>query len=751
LVAVYEPGTLTVDQNGDLQGIPGSCISRYEYDALNRRIQTIEHPGKVIEHNTMHVYGGGAQVLAEYDVTEGEAGPLARWFVHGESFPDPLVMVDLTAAGDQPAGISEYLYYHKDALGSVGALANETGEVVERYVYDPYGNTTVLRADGTSGLPAMAESYYFDADFDGLITLVDDGHFNTCMTQTPTSLECVLIHDVNGDDVVDVIDQGVYTDFVTQYGLDTPAPPEWLQESRSKLDFNGDNALDLHDFQRFEVCFDAPSLFCLHAFDIDGDGSITLDDEYAPFAPAMSGPGSTVAVSDAGSRFDNPFLWTGQRYEPATGLYHFLYRSYDPGLGRWLQKDRRGSLRVSPGTQAALPTDTGVLAALDPANAAAEYHEALNLYVYGVSSPVRFIDPEGLSVNDVLVERDWDTIYESILGNRRAYLGAQGAATFGSFWGANVALMPEAAMKAGGLSEGMSDFADFYAEQMMWLPVDLAMAGLGAAGGSLITVGSVAQDARAVGKTTKLFTYSKRAGKLAHNVRRVKGLCLAEGTPILTRSGLMPIEDIRQGDEVIAWNFDTEETVVRSVTVTYQRWAQELIDVGLGEGLHLSVTPSHLVWTREFGWVEAASLAIGMHLKAQNGDLVSVASLGSRAVLEKVYDLGVQDAHCYFAGTNAVLVHNASYEDYASPGHAINRALEWLRERGFTQLTTIREYKYGGVGMTTADGKAGYRIDYDVPNGCHVNVFTNKEHGPHLRFPGSKKTHTHLIRRLFCR
>jgi RHS repeat-associated protein len=169
----------------------------------------------------------------------------------------------------------------------------------------------------------MPESYYFDADFDGTITSYDTAHFSGCRRDTPTSLECVLIHDINGD------------------------------------------------------------------------GSITLNDEYAPFAPAMSGPGSTVAVSDARSRFGNLFLRTSQRYEPATRLYHFLYRSYDPALGRWLQKDPLGVLAMG-GARPPLSnsSDSPVVFVLGR-SAGDEYADGLGLYQYGLSDPVDRTDRSG--------------------------------------------------------------------------------------------------------------------------------------------------------------------------------------------------------------------------------------------------------------------------------------------------------------------------------------------------------------------
>jgi RHS repeat-associated protein len=109
--------------------------------------------------------------------------------------------VDFTEAGGQ-SGMPQFFWYLKDALGSVAALKDSTDAVVERYVYDPYGKTTITN---TSGTPLSA---------------------------------------------------------------------------------NGDcNALEV------------------------------------------------------ASAYGNPFGWTGQRYDPRVGLCHFVFRSYSPSLGRWLQRD----------------------------------------------------------------------------------------------------------------------------------------------------------------------------------------------------------------------------------------------------------------------------------------------------------------------------------------------------------------------------------------------------------------------------
>ena len=52
------------------------------------------------------------------------------------------------------------------------------------------------------------------------------------------------------------------------------------------------------------------------------------------------------------------------------------------------------------------------------------------------------------------------------------------------------------------------------------------------------------------------------------------------------------------------------------------------------------------------------------------------------------------------------------------------------------------------IGMQTADGKVGFRVEYDERNGAHINVWAGKEKGPHYTFDVSKET-VERIHRLF--
>ncbi len=451
VVSIHGRGDLSVDEDGHLVGDPGPSERQYEYDALGRRVRTIEHPtvpggaaGAGEPKTTRHVYGTGAAVLAEYDEADDGSLTLGRWFVHGESFPDPLVMVDETDAGDEPAGTPEFLYYLKNVLGSVGALADAAGRVVERYVYSPYGETTILPAVGSPALPAaVPASAYHDADLDGDIDLADMVHLYACRDSTPADPACVFFHDRNGDHMIDVGDVEAFADFEDFDPAGTPPPSDWWRGPTVFFDIDADGDLDERDFFVFQECFgtatgggsDGPTggglpggpggdpgggsfrgaggaLYdggagrpagatawtagetCTRFFDIDADGQVDLDD-YIVLGRALSGPAAPPPPGGAGSRYGNPFAFTGQRYEPSTNLYHFWARVYAPALGRWLQKDPMGPLAVVRGVPGFCPMH--VPPSVEPVEPkpSVEFTDGLNVYQYVESIPTLATDSSG--------------------------------------------------------------------------------------------------------------------------------------------------------------------------------------------------------------------------------------------------------------------------------------------------------------------------------------------------------------------
>ncbi|MBM4026107.1 MAG: hypothetical protein FJ280_11980, partial [Planctomycetes bacterium] len=96
----------------------------YAYDAFGRRIEK-KYDGRTI---LQYVYDGD-HCIAEYDA----GGNLKRKYLYGPGVDEPICMIESsgTYAGTY--------YYHFDALGSVVALTNTSGNTVQVYEYDVYG------------------------------------------------------------------------------------------------------------------------------------------------------------------------------------------------------------------------------------------------------------------------------------------------------------------------------------------------------------------------------------------------------------------------------------------------------------------------------------------------------------------------------------------------------------------------------------------------------------------------------------
>jgi|GEM_PF-1065824 len=109
----------------------GVTAEKYDYDPLGRRARIIA--GTV---TNSFVYSG------PHIVAEWSNNVLARSFSHGPGVDNILSMTTYGAA-------TNTYFYLKDAIGSVHALVNTNGTVVEQYKYTAWGEVTVLSSNGT--------------------------------------------------------------------------------------------------------------------------------------------------------------------------------------------------------------------------------------------------------------------------------------------------------------------------------------------------------------------------------------------------------------------------------------------------------------------------------------------------------------------------------------------------------------------------------------------------------------------------
>jgi len=157
--ATVGTSNLTYDDNGNLTSYVGliyqydhenkltavlaadiyTTIRSYAYNwdnSLASMCRAYPYPQSV---TTTYVHDG-PHIIAEY-----EDGTLKRKFIYGPGIDFPVLMISVASTSE-----TKYYYFH-DALGSVVALLNNSGSVVESYHYTPFGFPTVCEAAGTDG------------------------------------------------------------------------------------------------------------------------------------------------------------------------------------------------------------------------------------------------------------------------------------------------------------------------------------------------------------------------------------------------------------------------------------------------------------------------------------------------------------------------------------------------------------------------------------------------------------------------
>jgi RHS repeat-associated protein len=134
-------------------------VGVYSYDAVGRRTRSVSTIGPI---TTTRDYGlDGGEEIEERDGT----GAPQQQYVYGASVDEPLVLDrHLSGVGGPGDPLEDRLFYHANTLGSVFALTDLSGNIVEGYQYDAYGRQTVYD-------PGTA-SY---VTFTGADTIVDGG------------------------------------------------------------------------------------------------------------------------------------------------------------------------------------------------------------------------------------------------------------------------------------------------------------------------------------------------------------------------------------------------------------------------------------------------------------------------------------------------------------------------------------------------------------------------------------------------
>ncbi|MDF1666971.1 MAG: polymorphic toxin-type HINT domain-containing protein, partial [Planctomycetota bacterium] len=164
---------------------PGDNLEvAYRYDATGRRItKEIDDNGSL---KTIEYAYSGAEVIQEYAAGTGVEN---KTFVYGPGIDNPIYM-DAATSGTS--------YFGTNSIGSITALSNSSGTLLESYEYRPFGEETIKNASGTviSGT-AYANPFMFTARRKDYEEGSDLYHFRTRQYSAITGR--FISHDSLGD------------------------------------------------------------------------------------------------------------------------------------------------------------------------------------------------------------------------------------------------------------------------------------------------------------------------------------------------------------------------------------------------------------------------------------------------------------------------------------------------------------------------------------------------------------------------
>jgi hypothetical protein len=132
----------------------------------------------------------------------------------------------------------------------------------------------------------------------------------------------------------------------------------------------------------------------------------------------------------------------------------------------------------------------------------------------------------------------------------------------------------------------------------------------------------------------------------------------AADTLVATANGLVPIQDIVEGDSVLAFDEFSSATGTYSVTATMAHLDPVVVTLTL-DGEQIETTPEHPFYRADGGWTLAGNLEVGDRIQQADDEESTVRDIEISRRSQVMYNLTVFNAHTFFIGSEQWLVHNA--------------------------------------------------------------------------------------------
>ncbi|MEO3752480.1 polymorphic toxin-type HINT domain-containing protein [Streptomyces sp. B6B3] len=539
---------------------------------------------------------------------------------------------------------------------------------LEEYDYDASGNTTSRQTSGdTQTLTWDAEGNLTRVEEvnGGTTEYVYDTEGNRLIGRTPTETTLYL---------------GGHTEVTLPNGSSTP-------EATRYFDLGGGHTA-VHEN--------------------DGDVFLTIADHHGTAQLAVNAATleleqrRTLPFGDL--RGEQPASWPGTRgfvggtSDTSTGLTHLGAREYDPAQGRFVSLDP-------------------IMDLTDP--------QQIHGYTYANNNPLTFADPSGELY--IPVRPDVVTTPGNVSSGQKppkptapvsssstssaVYSDTGSSSGFGEVQ--QVGWNPIAPLQGMLLDpwEMASTVKDLFVPDPWGAVTDCQedMVSLGCS--SLVL--DLFPGGRLFGKTDEALDEIGDANRRSDGSDAPSCNSFVPGTHVLMADGTTkPIEDVEIGDEVLATDPETGETIPRTVTAELlNTGTKQLTTVTLttedGATETLTSTDEHPYWTPDTQtWTNAESLNPGDHLTTPDGTQATVTTVQNHTQPATVHNLTIQDTHTYYvvADDTPVLVHNCNFRPGAADEHYDKHVLGLDDAGEPTRTPDMPEYdRKGGFEEYVAD------------------------------------------------